>query len=84
MGGMTALGYLGLAADRRPIELAGLVLPATAAGKLRQRGMGRLLGTPATTALFGVVDRAPEQAVSTDRSAVRNPWPVAARRSTWR
>ena len=63
MGGMTALGYLGLAADRRPIEPAGLVLLATAAGKLRQRGMGRLLGTPATTALFGVVDRAPEQAV---------------------
>ena len=63
MGGMTSLAYLGLAAHRRPVEPAGLVLLATAAGKLRQRGMGRLLGTPATTALFGVVDRAPEQAV---------------------
>lgn len=63
MGGMTALGYLGLPAGRRPVEPAGLVLLATAAGKLRQRGMGRLLGTPATAALFGVVDRAPEQAV---------------------
>lgn len=63
MGGMTALGYLALAVGRRPVEPAGLVLLATAAGKLRQRGMGRLLGTPATTALFGVVDRAPEKAV---------------------
>ena len=63
MGGMTALGYLGLPACRRPVDPVGLVLLATAAGKLRQRGMGRLLGTPATAALFGMVDRAPEQAV---------------------
>ncbi|MDZ4268177.1 MAG: alpha/beta hydrolase [Mycobacterium sp.] len=63
MGGMTALGYLGLPAGRRPVEPAGLVLLATAAGMLRHRGMGRLLGTPATAALFGIVDRAPEVAV---------------------
>jgi pimeloyl-ACP methyl ester carboxylesterase len=63
MGGMTVLGYLGLPANRRPVEPAGLVLLATAAGKLRQRGMGRLLGSPAVAALFGVVDRAPEQAL---------------------
>lgn len=61
MGGMTALGYLGL--DRRPVEPAGLVLVATAAGKLCHRGLGRMLGTPATAALFGVVNRAPEVAL---------------------
>lgn len=61
MGGMTALGYLGL--DQRPIEPAGLVLVATAAGKLCHRGLGRMLGTPATGALFGVVNRAPEVAI---------------------
>lgn len=77
MGGMTALGYLGLAAGRRPVDPVGLVLVATAAGRLRQRGMGRLLGTPATAALFGVVDRAPQQAVE----AVVGP--VCAALSRW-
>jgi len=63
MGGMAALAYLGAAGGRRPVEPAGLVLVATAAGKLRQRGIGRLLGTPATAALVGVAGFAPEQAV---------------------
>lgn len=62
MGGMTALGYLGL--DRRPVEPAGLVLVATAAGKLCHRGLGRMLRTPATAALFGVIDRAPQIALT--------------------
>ncbi|PJE03608.1 MAG: alpha/beta hydrolase [Mycobacterium sp.] len=61
MGGMTALGYLGL--EQRPVEPTGLVLVATAAGKLCHRGLGRALGTPATAALFGVVNRAPEVAL---------------------
>ncbi|MFN6548118.1 alpha/beta fold hydrolase [Mycolicibacterium nivoides] len=63
MGGMAALGYLGRDVGRRPIDPAGLVLVATAAGKLRHRGLGRLLGTPATGALFGMVDHTPEQMV---------------------
>lgn len=59
MGGMTALEYLGRPADDRPVEPTGLVLIATAAGKLAERGIGRLISTPATELLFEVVDRAP-------------------------
>ncbi|CAN5735944.1 hypothetical protein BH09ACT8_BH09ACT8_56020 [soil metagenome] len=75
---MAALGYLGLSAGRRPVEPAGLVLVATAAGKLRQRGMGRLLGTPATAALVSMAGVAPEQAV---RAMVG---PLCATLSRWR
>lgn len=78
MGGMTALGYLGLDAGRRPVDPAGLVLVATAAGKLRQRGMGRLLGTPATAALVGVAGVAPEQAIRAMAA------PLCATLSRWR
>lgn len=78
MGGMTALGYLGLDAGRRPVDPVGLVLVATAAGKLRQRGMGRLLGTPATAALVGVAGVAPEQAVRAMAA------PLCATLSRWR
>jgi len=78
MGGMTALGYLGLDAGRRPVDPAGLVLVATAAGKLCQRGMGRLLGTPATAALVGVAGVAPEQAVRAMAA------PLCATLSRWR
>lgn len=67
MGGMTALEYLGRPAADRPVEPSGLVLIATAAGKLAERGIGRLIATPATEALFEIVQRAPrfatEQAV---------------------
>lgn len=63
MGGMVALNYLGRPAASRPVDPVGLVLVATAAGKLCQRGLGRLLATPATTALFRVVERAPEHAI---------------------
>lgn len=59
MGGMTALEYLGRSAADRPVEPSGLVLIATAAGKLAERGIGRLISTPATEALFEIVDRAP-------------------------
>jgi len=61
MGGMTALAYLGRSADQRPVEPQGLVLVATAAGRLTQRGIGRLLATPATGMLFDLVDRMPRR-----------------------
>jgi pimeloyl-ACP methyl ester carboxylesterase len=61
MGGMTALAYLG-AADR-PVEPQGLVLIATAAGKVAERGIGRLLATPATGMLCKLVNRAPRRAM---------------------
>ncbi|WP_102145716.1 alpha/beta fold hydrolase [Mycobacterium hubeiense] len=61
MGGFTALSYLGLPAHLRPVEPHGLVLVATAAGKLTDRGLCRLLATPATPALCGLVDHTPTQ-----------------------
>jgi pimeloyl-ACP methyl ester carboxylesterase len=61
MGGMTALAYLGLPAGDRPVEPQGLVLVATAAGRLAQRGIGRLLATPATGMVFDLVDRMPRR-----------------------
>jgi pimeloyl-ACP methyl ester carboxylesterase len=69
MGGMTALAYFGLPAADRPVEPQGLALIATAAGKLAERGIGRLLATPATDMLFNLVNRMPrgaaDQAVQT-------------------
>jgi pimeloyl-ACP methyl ester carboxylesterase len=58
MGGMAALAYL--AARSGPITPAGLVLVATAAGQLCQRGLGRLLATPLTGALYHVATHAPD------------------------
>jgi pimeloyl-ACP methyl ester carboxylesterase len=62
MGGMTALAYLGRAAAERPVEPHGLVLIATAAGKLAERGAGRLLATPAPAALVGLIAHVPGHA----------------------
>jgi pimeloyl-ACP methyl ester carboxylesterase len=39
MGGMVALAYLGRPANRRPVQLHGLILVATAAGKHVDRGL---------------------------------------------
>jgi pimeloyl-ACP methyl ester carboxylesterase len=60
MGGMTALAYLGRPAAERPVEPDGLVLVATAAGKLATRGLARLLATPAPAALVGLIAHTPE------------------------
>ena len=48
MGGMVALAYLGRPPADRPVEPHGVVLVATAAGRLAERGVARLLATPAT------------------------------------
>jgi pimeloyl-ACP methyl ester carboxylesterase len=61
MGGMVALTYLGRPAPDRPVDPQGLVLVATAAGRLAERGLGRLLATPATAALVGLIHHTPEQ-----------------------
>jgi pimeloyl-ACP methyl ester carboxylesterase len=65
MGGMTALAYLGRPAAKRPLEPHGLVLAATAAGKLAERGLARLLATPAPASLVGLIEHTPEYAVRT-------------------
>jgi pimeloyl-ACP methyl ester carboxylesterase len=77
MGAMTALAYLGRPAAERPIEPHGLVLVATAAGKLAERGLARLLATPAPVALVGLVEHTPERAL---HALVR---PMRAALSRW-
>ena len=62
MGGMTALAYFNRPATERPVEPHGLVLVGTAAGGLAARGIARLIATPATEALFGLVHRMPRRA----------------------
>ena len=62
MGGMTALAYLGRPAVDRPVDPQGLVLVATAAGRLAERGVARLLATRATGMVFGLVDHMPRRA----------------------
>ena len=63
MGGMVALAYLGLPPADRPVEPRGLVLAATAAGRLAERGVARLLASPATDVLCGLAARTPQRAV---------------------
>jgi pimeloyl-ACP methyl ester carboxylesterase len=71
MGGMAALAYLGRPAAERPIEPDGLVLVATAAGKLTERGLARLLATPAPAALIGLIEHTSEHALRALVSPVR-------------
>ena len=63
MGGMVALAYLGLPEADRPIDPHGLVLVATAAGRLAERGIARLLASPATDVLCGLAAFAPHRAI---------------------
>jgi pimeloyl-ACP methyl ester carboxylesterase len=60
LGGITALAYCGRADGDRPVEPTGLILAATAAGRLYERGLGRLLATPGPNLLCQLVERAPE------------------------
>ena len=67
LGGMTALTYCARPARLQPVQPQGLVLVATAAGQLAQRGMGRLLATPAPSLLAALVAHAP--AAAAERAA---------------
>lgn len=78
MGGMTALAYLGRNAADRPVDPCGLVLAASAAGKVAERGLGRLLATPATALLAGLVDHTPDQVLKALAG------PMCAALSRWR
>ncbi|MCV7169068.1 alpha/beta hydrolase [Mycobacterium manitobense] len=64
MGGMVALAYLGRPPADRPVEPTGLVLAATAAGRLTERGVARLLANPATNILCGLAALTPHRAIS--------------------
>ncbi|WP_139803387.1 alpha/beta fold hydrolase [Mycobacterium avium] len=75
LGAMSILAYAALPADQRPVEPDGLVLIATAAGKLTERGLGRLLTNPVIDLLYELVRHAPR--ASTDaivRAAARPIW----------
>jgi pimeloyl-ACP methyl ester carboxylesterase len=74
MGGMTALAYFGRPASKRPVEPQGLVLVGTAAGGLAERGISRLIATPATEALFGLVHRMPQRATNAAVQALIRPF----------
>lgn len=70
MGGMAALTYV--ASGQRPVHPVGLVLVATAAGRLAQRGIGRLLGLPTVGMLSSIVDLAPHRGADrTVRTLIR-------------
>jgi pimeloyl-ACP methyl ester carboxylesterase len=73
MGGMTALAYLGRPAANRPVEPQGLVLIGTAAGRLVERGLGRLLATRATEKLFSLVNHMPRRATDQAINALVRP-----------
>ena len=62
LGGMTAITYSARPADQQPVRPHGLVLVATAAGKLCERGLGRLLSTPAPDFLAALVAHTPASA----------------------
>jgi len=80
MGGMTALAYLARSASHRPIEPKSLVLVATAAGKLADRGLGRLLATPAVNILHALVQHTPHRvAAEIVRALARPMWPALTR-----
>lgn len=59
MGGMVALAYMGLSADQRPVDPVSLVLVATAAGNLTERGVGRLLTCPGVNSLYKLTNHLP-------------------------
>jgi pimeloyl-ACP methyl ester carboxylesterase len=63
MGGMVALAYLGRPAADRPVEPHGVVLVATAAGRLAEHGVARLLASPGVDVLCKLAARAPHRAI---------------------
>lgn len=62
LGAMVALSFLAQPSRACNAPVRGLVLCATAAGRLTEYGIGRLLATPALGALVSVVDHAPLRA----------------------
>ncbi|WP_241011059.1 alpha/beta fold hydrolase [Mycobacterium camsae] len=72
LGGMTALAYLSLPAAARPVQPESLVLVAAAAGRISERGLGRLLASPTARVLFDLVNRMPRRPTeSTIRCVIR-------------
>lgn len=64
LGAMVALAYLNLPHRTSSAQVHGLVLCATAAGRLAEHGIGRLLETPVLSRLVGLVDHVPARTAS--------------------
>jgi pimeloyl-ACP methyl ester carboxylesterase len=73
MGGMVSLAYLGRPAGQRPVQPHGLILVATAAGKLAERGLGQLLASPATDIFYELATHAPRVAADRVLRALARP-----------
>lgn len=63
LGGMVALAYLARQRRQRPVDPDGLVLVATAARGLAERGLGCLLATPGIVGVSRVLEHAPQPAL---------------------
>lgn len=73
MGGFAALTYCARSPRRQPVRPCGLALIATAAGRLGERGLGRLLATPAAAALSLLAAHTPTAAIDHLVHAVARP-----------
>lgn len=81
LGGMTALAYL--SRPERPVEPESLVLVAAAAGRISERGLGRVLASPTARMLFDLAARMPHRATErTIRSLIRPLHAMLARYSS--
>lgn len=63
LGAMVALAYLARRSSARPANPDSLVLVATAAGRLTERGLGHLLATPGIGGLCRLLEHAPAHAL---------------------
>ena len=66
LGGMTALAYLSRPAAQRPVEPENLVLIAAAAGRISERGLGRVLASPSARVVFDLATRMPHRTSERD------------------
>lgn len=73
MGGFAALTYCARSPLRQPVRPCGLALIASAAGRLAERGLGRLLSTPAAAALSLLAAHTPTAAIDHLVHAVARP-----------
>lgn len=73
LGGMAAMTYCARPVEQQPVRPRGLVLVATAAGKLCERGLGRLLATPAPDFLSALVAHTPAYAAEHAVRALARP-----------
>lgn len=82
LGGMTALAYLSRPELERPVQPESLVLIAAAAGRITERGLGRMLATPTARVLFDLLNRMPRRATEQSIRCLMRPVRAALARYT--